>query len=247
MAGLVSLASASIQSLGEKRTALRLIDLDPDRNDAERPDRVFIFQYWPEQITDSKEINYQNKEIPGGSLSLLQWVASGQRTLAFTAIFTCDVDLLEMDGSPSVKRGALAQVGENDRNVDIRSAVTWLRRFMVPTYRSGASANGVGLTIPPRKLLFHAPGTGIGMWGGDPGGIVAPDTVVCVMTQCEVTVEAWFPSGLPRYASVQITLSQIAQRAGHVKFPSMTEGMERAMFGLSGSPFLGYNILRRYR
>lgn len=247
MAGLVSLSSAALQTIGERRSALRLIDLNPDRNDAQMMDRIFVFQYWPDQIVDSKEVNYQNKEIPGGSISLLQWVASGQRTLSFTAVFTCDNDLLEIDGSESRRYGALRQIGEGDRNVDIRSAVAWLRRFLMPSYKGGSTANGSMLTIPPRKLLFHAPGTGIGMWGGDPGGNVAPDSVECVMTQCEVTLEDCFPSGLPRYTTVQLTLSQIAQKAGVVRFPAMTPLMERAAIGGPGSPFLGYQISRRYR
>ena len=44
--------------------------------------------------------------------------------------------------------------------------------------------------------------------------------MVCIMTGCEVSWEAFFPSGFPRIASVQLSLAQVAQYNGQVDFPS---------------------------
>lgn len=52
------------------------------------------FQYFPDSIADTKAVNYQPKEVPGGSLPIYQWTNSGERTISFTAYFATDVDQL---------------------------------------------------------------------------------------------------------------------------------------------------------
>lgn len=244
MAGLTSLARG-LKSLVSQRTSDVLLVALKDTDDSPTGE-VLRFQYFPETIQDSKQVNYQTKEIPGGSLPIYQWVSSGERLISFQAVFTTDVDMVtgggDGPGNPVVSR--LKGAGEAGRNVDIRGAVIWLRRFVLPRYGMNGDL-GVPLTFAPRKIRMVIPGSGIGMAGGDsPAQSSLKDSVHCVMTQCEVTWEAFFPNGFPRIATVALAFAQVPQLAGNVFFPSATEALDTARQGLSTRTF-GYTLEAR--
>jgi hypothetical protein len=172
--------------------------------------------------------------------------------ISFSVVFTCDVDLLntpDSTGSTELYQ-RLKNAGQERRNVDIRAAVMWLRQYMLPTYvdlaveSQTADTGGTQLTIAPRKLVLCMPGTGIGYAGGD-DGISGPDSVLCHMTQCDVTYEALFPSGLPRAATVQVAFAQLAQFRGAVQFPQRSafydDVRKGGIFHIRATT-LGYNL-----
>jgi hypothetical protein len=249
MPTLSTLAKALNSQIDARTSDCALIELGLDDSPGTRKGgSSLVFQYYPETITDTKAVNYQQKEIFGASLPLYQWVSGGERLISFQAIFTCDVDLL--DPSNQENRANLYQrlknAGQERRNVDIRAAVVWLRGYMLPSYgeaavedQADASKAGAPLTYAPRKLLLCMPGTGIGFAGGD-DGLSGPDTVPALMTQCDVTHEALFPSGLPRITTVQLAFAQIGQIKGAVRFPSRTYEFDEARTG--SGVFLGYNF-----
>lgn len=207
------------------------------------------FQYFPESLSDTKAITYEPKEIPGGSLPLYQYSSSGERTISFTAYFTTDVDhlsgqqtidwdaeLSETGRDQSLPSGVeermgtvessidamytrLTASGALDRNPFIPGMLVWLRRFMFPRYGEHAEV-GVPLTKPPHKLLLHIPGSEIELYGGAGGFSQRGGGVLCVMTQCDITIEALFPSGNIRIANVALAFAEVPQRGGVVKFPS---------------------------
>jgi hypothetical protein len=219
-----SLASALTPGLAIKTSPVYIVELkDDDTPDSEKNLR---FQYFPDTISDTKGINWVPKEIPGGSLPLYQWVSSGARTISFTAVFTTDVDFSNKgQGSANASialLGRLSGSGNSHRNIDIRGAVYWLRRFMLPRYGND-TAVGVPLTKAPHKLQLHMPGTGIGRAGGGGGGSCSRDWMTCIMTGCDVNWEAFFPSGFPRLATVSLSFTQVAQFRGQVAFPSASK------------------------
>lgn len=247
MAGLASLASKVGSFLSEKKTLAYLVTLD--RKD-DSPTSASAFQYFPESLSDSKAVSWQTKEVPGGSLPLYQWTASGERSISFTAQFSTDVDPFPAvneagaTGLSAAGDTALAEAyktrlksnGVADRNIDVRSAIIWLRQFMLPTYQSGK-------TLPPPKLMLYLPKSGIGLAGGSTN-LLSADSIVCVMTQCEVTWEKFFPSGNVRLASVQLGFAQIPQYKGVVQFPQADAGMNAvvtATKNYNGTLFLGYD------
>lgn len=241
MPSLSSLNSSLFTQIAEARGDIVLIALDPS---TDAPKEILAFQYFPEAVSDTKAINYQQKEIPGASLPIYQWVSSGERLISFTAMFSADVDLMFFGQSLGVTQWRrIRSQGLARRNIDIRSAIVWLRRFTLPTYGEHATEAGVPITYPPAKLKLFIPGSGIGLWGGDAGGggAVSPDTVLCVMTQCDIEVQAMFPSGMPRLVQVSLAFAQVPQEAGTVRFPAVTDAMSAAAFDV-GSPFLGYQI-----
>ena len=114
--------------------------------------------------------------------------------------------------------------GVTGRNPDIRAAVAWLRQFLFPEYRDEK-------TFAPPHLSLFIPGSGIGAAGGNTTVASGPDSMMCVMTQCEVSYDAFFPSGLPRIASVQLGFAQIGQAKGQVVFPARTKGLSAYVTG----------------
>lgn len=241
MAGLASLISkAGIGGIGEKKTNAVLAEFDTNdvlvlkHDGAATPPVVgpLYFQYFPESIQDSKQVNYQRKDIPGASLPIYQWMNSGERSLSFSAVFTSDTDLLDTNGQlrtdlvTSQKNSAV-----DTRNADCRAAVAWLRRLMLPAYQAKGTALGVPAAIAPPCLLLYMKGSGIGLAGGAWGAFSNDDYVYCRMSQCDVSYESFFPSGFPRTLVVQLGFFQVAQHDGIVSFPQRGGTMVDAITG----------------
>lgn len=206
--------------LEAKKSSAGIEELDENGNGT---GYVVGFQYFPESISDSKSVSWASKDIPGGSIPLYQWISSGARTLSFSTVFTTDIDF---------SQSTLSTIPEDltGRNVDIRSAIIWLRRFLLPRYESGTSGAAVGTTLtkPPHRLRLYFPNTGIGLMGGmTTNGSTGVDYVTCIMEKCEVKWETFFPSGYPRIATVDMSFAQIAQAGGKISFPQVTDDMDR--------------------
>lgn len=209
--------SPGLNALNTKKSAIRLLRLKPQDD---KPDgSALALQYWPETFSDSAAVNYAKKNVPGGSLPLYQWISNGERTLSFQAMFTTDVDTTKwVTTQPSSNVDAaytdtLKARGLTPRNIDIRSALIWLRSFRMPTY------NADGTYLPPAKVVLSIPGSRIGLWSGDTGTGREADSVTAVMTQCEIEVRACFPNGNIRIAAVQLVFEEVAQKEGIVNFP----------------------------
>jgi hypothetical protein len=193
-------------------------------------DNIRMFQYNPESLQDSKQTNYQNKEIPGGSLPLYQWLAGGERLISFTAMFTNDVEPEGDEGEYSESQmSRFDAAGIKDRNVDISGAVAWLRQYLYPSYQQA-----IPQTLPPRKLILVIPKTYI-------------DTVHVIMTQCDVTLEACWPGGAIREATVQLSFAEIAQIAGEVSFPGSSTNKRYILLDRAWDSFKSIEAIgRRY-
>ena len=65
----VSLSEALGPSVNDSRGSVILIGLNAVDDS---PEEYFVLQYYPESFTDTKAVNWQQKEIAGGSLPLYQ-------------------------------------------------------------------------------------------------------------------------------------------------------------------------------
>jgi hypothetical protein len=246
MAGLTTLAAAIqggtfLTKLNKRKQVASIYEL---KDEDSSPTGVYrAFQYWPETITDTKAVTWATKEIPGGSLPLYQWTSSGERLISFTAVFTCDNDLIDQENVNANIFERLKDKGELNRNIDIRSALVWLRRFMLPKYSNDAGALGVPNVYAPPKFILSMPGTSIGLTGGAfPNDASTADSLYAIMLQCDITYVAAFPSGLPRVVEVALSFAQIAQLAGSVvMFPRRHALMDQAMDG-DQKNFYGYAL-----
>ncbi len=172
------------------------------------------FQYWPESLQDSKGSEWNPRPVPGGSHPIYQWANGGERRLSFTAAFTTDTapeeSILEVlgpsDPYATVALNPFSGLVLGVRDLDIRTAVSWLRWFTYPTY--GVDNNQ--RVYPPAKAILVMPNTALGHNG--------QDYITCAMTTCDVTYEAWFPTGYPRIVEVALEFAELVQGADGVRF-----------------------------
>jgi hypothetical protein len=236
MVGLLSLNESTFTALSEQTQSAWII---PFKSDGSLDTYAkLVFQYYPDSIQDTKQVNWSPREIPGGSLPIYQWISSGERTISFTAYFTSDVNLTDEDAEGLASR--LKQLGVSRRNIDIRTPLTRLRSFMLPKYGE-KTQQGIPIATAPSKLLLGLQGTGIGATGGvgeEPVSDAGSGQIICVMTQCDISYEAQFPNGVPRIASVSLNFAQVAQYKNTVIYPSNNDAMTEYMYG--GSIFHSY-------
>lgn len=221
------------RQLNTQRSEAAIIELDEVTDRPVTDSAILRFQYFPASINDNYATTYSAQQIPGGSLPIYQWVSGGPRTISFEAIFTCDVDLLARSGEQGkFLNTRLDQLGQRNRNVDIRSALLWLRRFMLPRYTSGEAGPTAALTYAPRKLQLILPNSGIGVLAGlkDHEGHILKDSVFCHMTNCDITYQMFHPTGLPKIVKVNLAFDQVAQLQGDVKFPGATPEMDASVY-----------------
>lgn len=217
------------------RAYLQPVDMAPDENPPWNPDggeggNAIAFQYWPETIQDSRGSEWSPRNIPGGSHPIYQWTHGGERRLSFTAMFSTDTAVEEavfaaIEALQSAPAGTIpASILEaNDpyelqalnplsglelgnRDVDLRAVIGWLRWYTYPYYdeESGWKA------YEPAKCLLVMPNTGIGYTG--------EDSILTVMTQCDITYEACFETGFPRLIEVALEFAEVVQSGARVQF-----------------------------
>jgi hypothetical protein len=196
------------------------------KDDSRLDSQTRYFQYWPEEINDNKQTNWETKNIPGLSHPIYQWISGGGREISFTAIFTRDraltsvekqlLNSVEVDASyASSFIGTLSGVPGTSfpydpRNVDIPSALAYLRQFLYPTY----SNNPQERAKPPAKLILGFPGSRI---NANPWGQLSDDELVCFMTQCDISIGGFFGDGTPRIAKVALQFTELIQYEQRVK------------------------------
>ncbi len=167
------------------------------------------FQYWPETVTDTIDVGWNWKDIPGASSALAQWSGNSGRTIAF------EVHLHRLM-KPVKTRNFFETVldpfklnrPENDiiktnrpHNVDVVQEIKWLRAFCYPCY---ADVDSYRTAYPPPVAILSMPKMGL---GDATGG----NAIYCIMTGCDVNYQLCFPDGTPRKASVSLTFRQIHQ------------------------------------
>jgi hypothetical protein len=182
---------------------------------------VFVFQFWPSQVTDSYTPNYSTKQIPGASHPLFQYIGGSGRNISFTANFVAEIREQEVGnnvpfnqriqdasaGSPTNVEITTARLGagmlpSSRYRVNVSAALAALQQYLYPTY--GDQTAGKGVTRPPKKLVLVLPGTKLGRAKDQDG-------ILCIMKAANVTMESWFPSGELRSASVSLQFAEIVQ------------------------------------
>ncbi len=184
------------------------------------------FQYYPETISDNRSVSLEDKYALGGSHPIYQWTRGSAREIAFDAVFTSDYPNPGPSGSASqnkletirsfVKSPMYATysqlVSEETRatekhQVNIVEAIKWLRQFTYPKYSNEVAS-------APRKLLLNLPNSGINHFGSN------ADTLVVLMTRCDVVYEAFFANGVPRIATVSLQFVETIQHGSNWKYQS---------------------------
>jgi len=177
---------------------------------------LFVFQFWPATFAVDYSPNYSEKQIPGASNPLYQWISGGGRSITFTAQFVSEVDVIAatlISGFDPTAGVALAstinQFGPSARySVDVGAAIARLQGFMMPTYGSDNGANK-GVAVAPPRMRVYFPGMGLG--GGSAN--LPKDDVLCIMRSGPVTITACHPDGSPKIAEVSLQFSEVVQQS----------------------------------
>lgn len=221
MSAFTTIARAFKGGLAQKPARAYLIPLDGFKGDEPRLNWLRSFQYFPATIADHQGTNYQTKVIPGLSHPLYQWTSGQERTISFEAIFTRDRTYTDAERS-SISDGSktfyASSIASNDdvRNVDIPSAVAWLRSHLLPEYSTdggGTFSATPQRPHPPAKLILGMPGVRLN-WGVPD---LPPDEIYVIMKGCEVAYEGFFHDGTPRMAKVALVFGEIIQIGGKIK------------------------------
>jgi len=94
-------------------------------------------------------------------------------------------------------------------SVDIQAALAWLRQFTYPSYAQDGRAS------PPLRVRLTFPGMGLGR---TPDGSLVSDSIMTIMTGCDVEYMQWWPDGTPKYATVSVSFAEIVQDPRTVRF-----------------------------
>lgn len=161
-------------------------------------DEIFVFQYWPETVSDTYTPNYNEVPIPGGSHPLFQYVGGGDRRITFTATFTSEVK--DSTASREIVIGKdRYEVTGSKYTVDVAAALARLQRYLLPTYREGGQ---LGVVEAPPRLVLVLPGTNLGR---------DQDEVLVILRNAPVTYTHWYPDGTPRIATIDLEFSESVQ------------------------------------
>jgi hypothetical protein len=231
---------------GPRPARAYIVPLDGFNGDSPLDGDTRTLQYFPATVSDTHATNYQTKVIPGLSHPLYQWTSGGARTISFEAVFSRDrtytasekesisfgvFDVSTLGESPlpsgSVARGSLSN--KDPRDVDIPSAVAWLKSFLLPEYSGlrGTSGASPSRPNPPRKLILGMPGLRLN-WGVPS---LPPTEVYCIMKNCAVSYQAFFHDGTPRLTKVSLSFIEIIQINGRIM---VQDASDRRSVGLNG-------------
>jgi len=251
MSAFTTIARAFRGGLAPKPARAYLIPLNIFNGDEPMVGSQRSFQYFPASVADSQHTNYQTKVIPGLSHPLYQWTSGAARTVSFEAIFSRDRTYTESEqqavdltsggsrdalvgsylNAVRISFGASGVASNADpRNVDIPSAVAWLRSFLLPEYSTDGSGTFSGTPErprPPLKLILGLPGMRLN-WGVP---TLPPSEIYVIMTGCEVAYEGFFHDGTPRMAKVALVFAEIIQVGGKIV---VQDGGTKRSIALSG-------------
>jgi hypothetical protein len=215
--------------------------------EAASQDSALFFQYWPGSLSDEYAVNYAEHVIPGGSHPLYQWTGGGGRTLSFEAIFVSELNTERGSSTLSGATAALANASihllpSSPHTVNVSAALARLRSWMLPAYPMGGQG---GATKPPPILTLVFPNTKLAG---------THDLLQVILRSAPVTIEAWYPNGQIRVATVTLTFNEVVQSASgggqsnatRVKFIGRddfeSEGKKYRHRGIADSTYVGGGI-----
>lgn len=241
---LIRSIQQALAALQEKQSvSVALYELNP-QNDAPDPKKAYRFQYFPETISDSYRPNYVNQDLLGASLPIPQWTSGSARTINFTAVFSNDFDI-DSDGALAIKEDPtlLDRFPElRERNIDVRIALLWMRKFCLPRYVNSGSVSQQMVVAPP-KMLLVIPNSGIGLVN-PANGFALRDSVYCKMMSCEIEYTRFHPNGSPKIALCQLSFQQTPLVNGTISFPQMTNELDSLVYENGNGKFysFGYGL-----
>jgi hypothetical protein len=220
--GLITSLASILGDRADTRVAyMSLAELNSDGSPI--AGNIKSFQYFPESISDSRSVDWNEKKVVGGSHPIYQWTSGNARTISFQSIFTCDVaPPTNPNGNPLSAASQLQDIGatvstfaknpvasaigtlkgatSDPYTTNIPAAIAWLRAKTYPLYKNNVAQ-------APPKLLLVMPNSGI----VSQVNAKFVDSVPVVMVNCNVVYESFFRTGYPRVVTVDLEFVEIVQ------------------------------------
>jgi len=185
--------------------------MHPEAPGFSAPSDIFVFQFWPQTVTIDYTPNYAEKQIPGASHPLYQWISGGGRSITFQAQFVSEVDVNFADLLRLTDAGAAAAVEaarftpSEKYIVDVGAALARLQSYMMPTYLQSGANKGRAVAPPRMKLYF--PGMSLGGGSANKG----IDEVLTILRSAPITIQSCHPDGSPKLAEVSLQFAEVIQ------------------------------------
>jgi len=195
---------------GMDYAAMSIAGVNPIDQSIMLPERTF--QHWPETISDTIDIGWNFKDIPGASSALAQWASNAGRTITFEVHF--HRFMKPVSSRSGFEKAydlfdATTPTSQNPKdnrlyNVDVAAEIKYLRAFCYPSYKD---IDSYKTSFPPPIAILAIPGLRL----SDAVTGLGDDVIYAVMTGCDATYTLLFPDGTPRRASVSLTFRHILQ------------------------------------
>lgn len=156
------------------------------------------FQYFPDQIHDTKGAEYSSNSMPGSSHPIKQFISGSDRIISFTSIFTQDKN--PKKGSLFEGNAEWSATADERHTVKIEEIIPQLRNYVLPLYDNG-------IMYPPCLCQLVLPGSGL--VSSDKTKV--KDSIIAVMTQCDITYDAFFRHGAMRIVTVAMSFTETIQ------------------------------------
>lgn len=197
MSLLSSVGAALGGDLGEPKPA----QIKPKEGLSEKFDRPLTFQYFPETINDTKGAEYASNSMPGSSHPIKTWVAGTDRVISFQAVFTQDKNPQEVNAVSVLTGGfELSMGGATKHTVEVEKQLAILRSYILPYYKNG-------IAYPPPTLQLVIPGSKL----VSAGKVDVEDSLLVLLTQCDITYESFHRNGAMRIATVALSFVETVQ------------------------------------
>ncbi len=218
MPGAITAANRA-RSLGNRTREAYIVVLDREGVSQDPDFQELVFQWRPGTITFTSGGDMSTMDV-GLSHEIVGGGGNGGRSFSFEAAFTADEDLTENDDSGIARPDSQGLLG-------VRDGISGRRAWFSPDIRVGLLwIQGLtkmerlpdGTLIPRRRLRLILPGSGLGLRGADHIEVIAQDI--------QGEIDAFFASGAPRTANVNLSFREHIQTGNRL----LTHTMEDYLF-----------------
>lgn len=157
--------------------------------------KPFIFQYYPESISDHRSNNIEFATPPGFSLPVPTLASASERIISMRLTFSQE---------RWAGRGSKLFDARWDKyNFDVATCLQAIRMY---TYPVGANFLGLGnVGVVPQPFILTLPGTLIG---------VNSDSIGAILKGYSIEYVSFFPDGQPRLAHVSLEMTEVLLSIG---------------------------------
>jgi len=213
-----SIAAAILEGPeGMPSADLEIMGVNSKNEEILRPVR---FQYWPETVQVSSDSGWNPREVPGSSHKLKQWGGSSGLGISFEVSVGRDM----MDPDDRVGTRKLFDFAINPyeaSHIQDNYPVEAFYRYMIAYTQPGRTkgAGGSQIMTPPPIAILSMPGLALAPNGGD--------VFWATINNVELTVQACWPNGRPRLASIALSMDQMVQSSDGVFWADQVDWAEK--------------------